>query len=251
MRWRVIVILAVICASVSPAIFSNSLNTLSFDTTLFVENDVEIKSRLTGIVEEIFVDRGADVKKGTPLARLENRDLKLEMERSKTLMQESELAFQRAKSLYEQKLLSASEYDQKRLAYDRSRAESELSQVQYEKSIIVAPFSGRVVERYAHLGQRVVEDDNVSLFRITAMAPLLARIYIEEGQLSLVAVGQRAEFLPSQQRDGKKIAARIKWISSVIDPASGMSSAVLEILDTTSDPRLKPGTSGKISLAMK
>ena len=229
---------------------SDSPKALVFDTSLFVENDVEIKSRLTGILEQIFVDRGTEVQKGTPLARLENRDLKLEIDRTKALMQEAEVAFNRAKSLYDQQLLSASEYDQKRLAYDRARAENELSQVNYDKSIIVAPFAGVVVERTAHLGQRVVEDDNVTLFRITAMAPLLARIYVPEEQINLLSVGKTASF-QSSLSGAQKAAARIKWISSVIDAASGMASVILEIRDGPGRQSLKPGASGKVTISIE
>lgn len=229
---------------------SDTGSALAFDTSLFVENDVEIKSRLTGIIEEILVDRGAEVQKGTPLARLENKDLKLEVDRAKAVMLEAEVAYQRAKSLYDQQLVSASEYDQKRLAYDRAKAESELSEVNYQKSIIVAPFAGVVVERYLHLGQRVLEDDNASLFRVTAMAPLLARIYVPEEQLGRLSVGRKAEFVPTLSA-AQKVPARIKWISSVIDPASGLAPVILEIRDGPGRPLLKPGTSGKVIIPVE
>ncbi len=221
-------------------------HSLVFDTTLFVENDVEIKTRLTGIIDQILVDRGKTVTKGTPLAQLANEDLKLEVEKAKAIMLESEAAFTRAKSLYDQKLLSAAEYDIRRLAYDRAKTEGEIARVNYEKSIIVAPFSGMIVERFVRLGQRVVEDDNVPLFRLTALAPLLARIYVQEEQLEKLSSGKKAEFVPNASTS-KKFPARIKWISSVIDAGSGMAPVILEILGST-EGQLKPGTSGKVTI---
>jgi membrane fusion protein, multidrug efflux system len=229
------------------AFTESASQSLVFDTTLFVENDVEIKTRLTGIIEEIFVDRGKTVTKGTPLAQLQNEDLKLEMEKAKATMQESEAAFTRAKSLYDQQLLSAAEYDEKRLAFDRAKTESEIARVNYDKSIIVAPFSGVIVERFVRLGQRVVEDDNVALFRITALSPLLARIYVQEDQLGKLSPGKKAEFIPNTSTS-KKYSARIKWISSVIDAGSGMAPVILEILGAT-EGQLKPGTSGKVIIS--
>jgi RND family efflux transporter MFP subunit len=220
---------------------------LIFDTSLFVENDVEIKTRLTGIIEQIHVDRGQSVKKGTPLASLQNEDLKLEMEKAKVTMEESESAFQRAKSLHDQQLLSAQEFDERRLEYERAKMESEIARVNYEKSIISAPFSGVVVERYARLGQRVVEDEDVPLFRITASSPLLARIYVQEEQLGHFSLGKKAEFVPNTATT-KIFPAKIKWISSVIDAGSGMAPVILEIQNLTEKAQLKPGTSGKIKI---
>jgi RND family efflux transporter MFP subunit len=252
MRGRRILLGLLLCGSLAlPAAgMCNPKAALTFDTSLFVENDVEIKSRLSGIIDEVLVDRGAEVKKGTPLARLDNKDLKLETERARAAMLEAELAFNRAKSLHEQQLLSTSDYDQKRLALDRAKAENDLAQVNYEKSIIVAPFAGIVVERYAHLGQRVVEDDNVTLFRITAMTPLLARIYVPEEQIPMLTVGREADFLPAPAAS-QKVAARIKWISSVIDPANGLAQVILEIRNVSGQQRLRPGTSGKITIPVE
>ncbi len=219
---------------------------LVFDTSLFVENDVEIKTRLTGIIEHIYVDRGQPVKKGTPLAELQNEDLKLEVDKAKVTMEESESAFKRAKSLHDQQLLSAQEYDQRRLEYDRAKMESEIARVNYEKSIIAAPFSGVVVDRYVRLGQRVVEDEDVPLFRSTASSPLLARIYVQEEQLGKLSLGKRAEFVANTSQS-ITIPAKIKWISTVIDAASGMAPVILEI-HSPEKSHLKPGTSGKIKI---
>lgn len=220
---------------------------VSFDTVLIVENDVEIKTRLTGIIEEILVERGSKVSKGDPLARLQNEDLALEVQKTKIRMQEQESQYQRAKSLFDQKLLSASEFDEKRLSYEQAVAEYDLSKVNYEKSIIKAPFRGIVVERFAKTGQRVVEDENVALFRITAMEPLLARLYIPEERIAGITSGQKAEFIPALDST-KRYAARIKWISAAIDPASGTVSAIVELLPGEGRGFLKPGTSGKIVL---
>jgi membrane fusion protein, multidrug efflux system len=225
--------------------FAQQSPTITFDAALVVENDVEVMTRLTGIIDRIYVDRGAWVKKGQPLAELDNQDLKLEMKKAAVQLQELKAEYERAKSLHEQKLLSDSEYDARRLSYERSTAEVEITKVNYEKSIIRAPFSGVIGERYAKLGQRVVEDDNVALFRITAMEPLLARVFVPEEKLGIFSKGARSEFIPSTQPD-KRYAARVKWISPTIDPASGTAPALIELNRVAGKATLRPGTSGKV-----
>src|SRR5262245_56059855 len=128
------------------SVVSAQENTISFDAALLVENDVEIKTRLTGIIEQIYVERGVRVKKGDKLAELDNRDLKLEIRKAEVHLQEMKAENDRAKSLHDQKLLSDSEYDSKRLSYEHAEAEVDLAKVNYEKSIIRAPFSGVVGE---------------------------------------------------------------------------------------------------------
>jgi RND family efflux transporter MFP subunit len=229
-------------------IFAESAGTsLTFDATLLVENDVEVKTRLTGIIEEIYVERGSTVKKGAPLARLDNKDLALEVEKAEVSVRQSKAEFERAKSLKEQKLLSDSEFDQKKMANDKADSEYELAKVNFEKSIIKAPFAGVVTERNLKLGQRVVEDDNVALFRITAMEPLLARIFVPEEQLHQIEKGQRADFVPAYE-SSRHFAGRIKWINSIIDPASGTAAVLIELFPSPERGVIKPGTSGKVTL---
>ena len=220
-------------------------NSISFDAALLVENDVEIKTRLTGIIDKIYVERGARVKKGDPLAELDNRDLKLEIRKAEVHLQEVKVENDRAKSLHDEKLLSDSEYDAKRLSFEHAAAEVDLAKVNYEKSIIRAPFGGVVGERYVKVGQRVVEDENVALFRITAMEPLLARIFIPEEKLGIFATGAKSEFIPSTHPD-QRFAARVKWISPTIDPASGTAPALVELNPGERRGVIRPGSSGKV-----
>ena len=91
----------------------------------------------------------------------------------------------------------------------------------------------------------VVEDENVPLFRITAMEPLLARIFIPEEKLGIFSTGAKSEFVPSTHPD-RRFPARVKWISSTIDPASGTAPALVELSPVQGKGILRPGTSGKV-----
>jgi membrane fusion protein (multidrug efflux system) len=219
---------------------------LAFDATLVVENDVDIKTRLTGIIQEIYVERGSSVKKGAPLARLENADLALEVQKAEVSMKQAQAEYSRAKSLYDEKLLSDSDFEQRKLSFEKGTSEYELAKVNYEKSIIKAPFAGVVTERNVKIGQRVVEDDNVTLFRITAMEPLLARIFVPEEQLKQIEKGQSVDFVPAYAAT-RHFPGRVKWISSIIDPGSGTASVLIELLPVQQRGVIKPGTSGKVT----
>jgi len=210
---------------------------LVFPTTLMVENDVEIKTRLTGVVEQIFVDRGLRVRKGDPLARLRNNDLALEVQMAEASRRQSEVELERAKSLYEQKLLSDSDYDAKKMNYENAVSRHQLSKVNYEQSILRAPFDGVIIERYAKVGQRVVEDESAALFRIASMQPLVARLYVPEEQLARLSLKMKAEFVP-MVAPTRSFNGRIKWISSVVDASSGTGTVLVELDSISGPPRV-------------
>lgn len=227
---------------------------LEFQTTLFVQNDVEVKSRLTGIIDEIFVQRGSAVNKGTPLARLRDDDLSLEVKKADVYQKQCQADFARVERLHAQKLISDSEYDAKKMEYERAQTEYQIARVNYDKSFLRAPFSGVVVEVYARLGQRVVEDDSVPLFRVTAMEPLLARIFVPQEQLSRIRAGAEAEFIPSAgsaaaaAAEAATFPARVQWISPVIDPGSGMANVIVALAPGHRKGVLKPGTGGTVRI---
>lgn len=222
---------------------------LEIPSTLAVDRDVELMSRLTGVIEEIRVERGQRVGKGEVLARLDNRDLALEAESQEKAYLLARVEFERAKSLSETRVISPQEYDAKRLGAERAEADWKRAQVELEKSFMRAPFDGVVSERYARLGQRVVQDDNAPLFRITALEPLLARFYLPEARLGELRVGDavtaRASTGPARDYEG-----RVIWISPVVDAASGTFQVLAEVIRPAGDPLLRPGLSVKVRLPL-
>ncbi len=209
-------------------------------SALIVENDVEVMSRVTGIIEEIFVDRGHRVSKGDVLARLENRDLALMAESEEKSFQLARIEFERAKALFETNVISPQDYDTRRLEAEQAEADWKLARVEYDKSFIRAPFDGVVSERYVRLGQRVVEADSTPLFRITAPEPLLARFYLPEARLGHIRVGDRVT-IRLRSEPAREYGGRVRWISPVVDAASGTFQAIAEVSRDESDSLLRPG----------
>ena len=152
-------------------------------------------ARITGIVAEILVDRGSVVVKDQPLARLDARELDAEVVQAQEDMELRRLVFERAKSLSANKVLSAADLDEKKARYQVAAAQLERVRTMRDYTIIRAPFAGAVTEKYARVGQKVIEDRSEPLFKITAFEPLLARVYLPEEELLTVKRGDPVEVL--------------------------------------------------------
>ncbi len=90
--------------------------------------EVEIKSQVSGVVEKLFVEAGQTVKKGEIIARItlapnmvQLNQAESQLEQSKINYQNATAEYQRQKTLFEQKLISASEYNKFLLQYDLQR----------------------------------------------------------------------------------------------------------------------------------
>jgi membrane fusion protein (multidrug efflux system) len=212
-------------------------------SSLYVERDVRVTARRSGVIEKVLVDRGAAVASGQTLAVLESdvATAELDMARQDSLL--AKLDFNRIEPLFQQKIASLSDYDRAKIALSRAQSRVALAEAGLERCFVRAPFPGQIAERWALAGLRVEEDDGTPLFRIVAKDALRARVDIPEGNLHRLKVGGRA-WLEVDEEASAPRAARIAFIGPAIDPASGTAPVIVEALDRGA--ALKLGASVKV-----
>jgi RND family efflux transporter MFP subunit len=132
--------------------------------------------------------------------------------------------------------------DSEQVEFEHRAAELTLRKAQrdYDLTRIVAPFDGVVTARMARL-QRLVNPGD-SLFRVTALSPVLAAVRVPEASAPGLRVGAVARVL---MPGGASAAARVVRASPVIDPASGTREVVLQLGPAAS---LTPGSSVTVRL---
>jgi RND family efflux transporter MFP subunit len=207
---------------------------------LMVDQDVVVSARITGIVESISVDRGSAVTQGQTLATLDTRALDADVREAKEDMDLRKAEYDRAKALVDSKVGSVQDLDSKKAQYAVAVARWEKAKTQRDYAVIRAPFAGVVTEKYARIGQKVIEDGNEPLFKITATEPLLARVYLPEDRLLKVRVGERVEVVPERFPDAKT-TGEVQFISPSVDAASGTFQVVVKVRREPGKSVLRPG----------
>jgi membrane fusion protein (multidrug efflux system) len=210
-----------------------------------VDQEVTVMARITGVVDEILADRGAVVAKDQPLAKLDARELEAEVREAKEEMELRRIEYERAKSLSESQVLSAADLDQRKAQYQVAVARYERVQTLRDYTVIRAPFAGVVTEKFARVGQKVIEDSNEPLFRVTAFEPLLARVYLPEEDLLSVRRGDAVEVTLDRFPNARATGV-VQFISPSIDPASGMFQVIVHVRRTSNQPELRPGVAVKV-----
>jgi RND family efflux transporter MFP subunit len=223
--------------------------THTVDTSLVVDQDVMVMARMGGIVESLFVDRGSRVKKGDPLLELMNRDLELLVQHADITLQQRKVDFERIKQLFEEKAVSPSQYEESKLGMESARVETEMAREEFEKSIVRAPFDGVVIDRFAKVGLKVIEDEDMPLFEITTLSPLLARLYLSEDVAHSLSKGDKVEVTPRYLQSGP-IEGTIQWVSNVVDASSGTCQAIVRVPGGGEQGKLSPGTAVTIVLTL-
>jgi membrane fusion protein, multidrug efflux system len=187
--------------------------------TVRAEKQSDVTASGSGRVLEVLFERGSEVLAGKPLLRLDVRSAALAYAESeagrtsaKTQKEIADMECSRAETLKKGGALSQQEYErasaQCRSAEDSLRVA--MTRVQsaskaVSDGLVRAPFSGRVLERFANVGEFVREDTKIAT--IGTQGAMKLEFTVAERYLSAVAIGSAVEFsvtaFPAQSRVGK------------------------------------------------
>jgi membrane fusion protein (multidrug efflux system) len=119
-------------------------NNLALSGSIEANEQVEIRSEVSGIVKTIYFQEGSNIAKGQVLLKVDDIELKAQLAQAKTkesLASENE---RRAKLLLQKEAISQEEYDVARADHQSAKAQSQLILAQIEKTTVRAPFSGKI-----------------------------------------------------------------------------------------------------------
>ncbi|MGB3773955.1 MAG: efflux RND transporter periplasmic adaptor subunit [Leeuwenhoekiella sp.] len=117
---------------------------LSLSGSLEANEQIDLRSEVNGVVEQINFEEGSTVKKGQILFRVNDVELRAQrsmMSSAQKLASENE---RRAKLLLEKQAISQEEYDVSNADLASAQASSELINAQLSKATVRAPFSGTI-----------------------------------------------------------------------------------------------------------
>ncbi|TRZ41277.1 efflux RND transporter periplasmic adaptor subunit [Robertkochia solimangrovi] len=135
---------------------------LSLTGTLEANEQVEIRSEISGMVESINFTEGSKVQKGQLLLKINDQELRAQYSKVKTAERLESENERRAKLLLEKNAISQEEYDLAQANYQSAKAESELVSAQLAKTSIRAPFSGKLGLRNISVGTYVTPTTTIT-----------------------------------------------------------------------------------------
>jgi membrane fusion protein (multidrug efflux system) len=231
---------AAVPVEVTPVIRRSISSFIETNGTLEAENEVDIVSRAAGPIVELLAEESDGIRRGQTLARLDDREYRAQLEIARVTLNEMRLAFERAKKLQEQALISPESYEEALSAYESAQARYEVDSITLEYTNIKAPFDGLVIKRYVNFAEQV--GVNTPLFRISDFDPLLCPIQVPERDLPRLGIGQEA-YLTIEPYPGERFEAAILRISPVVDPSTGTIKVTLAV---RSRGKLRPGMFARV-----
>ena len=226
---------------------------------------VSVRPEVHGKIAELPVDISDRVAKGELLFRLDDKDLKIEIDtRKKQIdsanlqLEQSKSEYERSKKLFNDGLISEEAFQNIKTRYEvsqitRARAQNDfdLSQEKLSKTSILAPFDCTVLSRPVSIGQAVSgtggQSSGTEVMEIADLNNLIILAHVNQADVSRMGKNQKVkieiEAVADLVVDG--IVERIAPQATIRSGIKGFSTRI-KLMNT--DPSIIPGMTATINI---
>ncbi len=197
---------------------------LRLQSQLYVEHDAAVFARSSGIVQSILADLGSRVRAGQLLAQLETTDQEIALSQAREKFTSAKQTVERQRALKLAGVVTQADSERVESEYREALLDLRKAERDLDLTHITAPFAGMVTARSARIHRMVNSGD--SLFRITALNPLLAAVRVPEASAGEIRIGSTAEVVGPNR---VTVSARVIRASPVLDAGSGTREMILQL----------------------
>jgi RND family efflux transporter MFP subunit len=230
--------------NVARVIAAPGANELTYSGTVEASQTIPLTFQTTGIVENVYVEAGDEVKKGQLLASLDDADMQNIYSTMLSKYNQARDAYDRLKMVHDEGSLPEIKWVEMKTNLEQAKSSLELAKNNLEKCRLVAPVDGMV-------GRRNIEPGQASLNLVTAPIELvriekvMVRIAVPENEINKIEKGNKAAITVTAI-EGTRFEGGVANIS----PVAELMSRTYTVKISVANPRLdlKPGMVCDVSL---
>jgi membrane fusion protein (multidrug efflux system) len=225
-----------------------------FPAVLKGQEDIDIKPRIEGFIEAVYVDEGAGVKKGQPLFKINSPSSVKAFEEAQANFNTAKLDVERMRPLAEKNIISKVQLDSYQNSLDAAKATLDQAKATLTWVTVTSPVDGVVGTLTYRLGSLVTSSS--VLTTVANTTNIVAYFSMNETEMYAfmrdcdgVTKTEKIKNMPEVRfrlADGSEYEepGRIETISGIIDQSSG--TVDLRAFFPNKNGVLLSGTSGKI-----
>lgn len=218
---------------------------LSLSGSIEANEQIDIRSEVSGIVESINFQEGSKVSKGQLLFKVNDLELRAQLSKAKTAQTLTGENERRAKLLLDKEAISREEYDIASADFRSAQAETQLISAQLAKTSVRAPFSGTIGLRNISKGTYVTPETVVA--KLVNSNQVKITFSIPEKYATQMTIGRSFEFTVAGTKE--KFSAKIY----AIEPQVEVTTRTLRLRAVADNPqgKLIPGTFANVLLPLE
>ena len=204
---------------------------------------ISIFPEFSGVIKNIYVKSGDDVKKGQSLIKIDDGGLKEQLSQLEIKYELTKTTFERQKRLWEQKIGSEIQFLETKSMFEAQKQAINQLKKQIQKTLIQAPFSGTIDNVIVKLGE-VVYPGRSNLMMLLNMDNLYVESNVPEKYISSIKTGNKVilEF----PLIGKSVSSTVRQSGNYIHPIN--RTFKIEIDVKTNDFEVKPNLNSKVKI---
>lgn len=232
-----------------------------FTGRIEVVQRVELRPRVTGIIEEVFFPSGGEVGQGDLLFTLDARPFiahrdqaRAEVLRAEAAARVADRELARAARMHQAAAISAEEFERRQGAAEEAQAALAAAQaalaaaqLQVDYTRVRAPISGRISRTELTPGN-LAEGDQTLLAQLVTDRRLRVRFAVEEALLPRLLTAGTAGIAVQPTGLSGPIDARLEYVSPLVDPLTGTAEVRADLTDVP--PALLDGMFARVNLSL-
>jgi membrane fusion protein (multidrug efflux system) len=231
---------------------------LMLSGSLIGSEEADVAAGAAGKVLSTHVERGAVVRKGAVLVKLDNRisnaqaaEAAAQLSSLKAQEEQAKLDCARTDQMYAKGAISKADYDKAqtgckttKFATAAAEARKTMTSEALRDAEIRAPFSGMVVERFVSAGEYVRPDSKV--VTLVDVDSLRVELTVPEADVTQIRQGMQVEFRTAAT--GKTVRGKVRYVGPAVRKQT--RDAIIEAVVDNAGHDLRPGMFVTAELAL-
>lgn len=185
---------------------------------------VTLRAEVDGRVVAVGPERGARVRRGELIVRLDPRARKARVAEAESLLAQRRLEYQAARRLEASQYQSEAQVARARAALEAARAALERARVELANTEVRAPFDGILERRPVEIGAYLGAGKEVA--EVIETDPLVIAGAVSQRERNLLRVGARGE---ATLITGERVSGTVRYLSAQSDSATRTFRVELEV----------------------
>ena len=229
---------------IEPVIAQNDLLPILSSGVVASQEEMRLSFKIGGVIQSINVEEGQYVRRGQILARLDLSEINAQVAQAQSSLDKAVRDLERGQRLYEDTVVTLEQVQNLTTAKEVASANVKIARFNQQKSTIISPISGRVIQKMGERGE-VVSPGSTILKVAGEKGAQVIKTGISEIDVVKLRINDQAKIsfdaYPGEQFDAK--------VSEIAAAANGINGTYeVELLIDSKGAIIKNGFIGKIQL---
>ena len=207
---------------------------------------IAVNAQVGGALLAVNVEEGTLVRRGQPLAAVDVRELRAQLDAAEAQLQVAQNAFERAEQLRDRRVITLPEYERDRAALAAAQAQVSQLRTRIGYATVNAPIGGMITQKLVEAGDVVAPQTR--LFEIADVSTMVVRVGVSELDVVELNVGDHVDIMLDAY-PGRQLAGRIRRIFPAADPGTRLVPVEVA-LDAGSAASARPGFLARIAFRL-